>query len=76
MYLTVVVLCILTGTCVCVTAKQYEVNVYTGDVSGGGTDANVYLTAVVLCILTGTCVCCSQAVRGECVHGGRVWRGY
>ena len=27
-----------------VTAKKYTVNVYTGDVSGAGTDANVFCT--------------------------------
>ena len=30
--------------CFCVTAKKYTVNVYTGDVSGAGTDANVFCT--------------------------------
>jgi len=29
---------------VCVTVIKYQVDVYTGDVWGGGTDANIYIT--------------------------------
>lgn len=41
--LTVFLLKILTFI-LCLAAKTYVVEVFTGDVSGGGTDANVFIT--------------------------------